>query len=57
MDLTEEVLDYARFRRESERKHITAFLVDELGYGINEIELFWSNIYGLVDIDIQEYNK
>jgi len=53
----EKVLDYIGYARVSEQKHITAWLVDELNYGADEVQLFWSNIHGLVDIDTQEYKN
>lgn len=34
--------------------HISMWLVDELKYDEDQVRLFWSNINGLVDIDLQD---
>ena len=47
--------DIDKFARTSEQDHISAFLIDDLNYDLQEVKMFWSNIQGLVDIDIQEY--
>jgi hypothetical protein len=49
--------DIDKVARTSEQDHIYAFLIDNLNYDLNEVKMFWSNINGLVDIDIQEYKR
>lgn len=39
---------------EQEHFHISNFLVSEFGYSDDEVDMFWSNIGGLVDIDYKE---
>lgn len=43
-----------QFIHEQEHFHISNFLVDQLGYSDDEVHMFWSNIGGLVDIDLQK---
>ena len=47
--------DIDKFARTSEQDHISAFLIDNLNYDLQEVKMFWSNIQGLVDIDVQEF--
>jgi len=46
--------DKEEFIHEQEHFHISNFLVDQLGYSDDEVDMFWSNIGGLVDIDLQQ---
>lgn len=43
-----------QFIEEQRDYHISVWLQTELGYDDDQIDLFWSNINGLVDIDLQE---
>jgi hypothetical protein len=43
-----------RFIEEQRDYHISVWLQTELGYDDDQIDLFWSNINGLVDIDLKE---
>lgn len=43
-----------QFISEQYDHHISVWLQTELGYNDEQVDLFWSNIAGLVDIDVQE---
>jgi len=43
-----------KFIEERRVDHISMWLVDELKYDEDQVRLFWSNINGLVDIDLQD---
>lgn len=43
-----------QFIEEQKDYHISVWLHTELGYDDDQIDLFWSNIGGLIDIDLQE---
>lgn len=44
-----------QFIEEQKEYHISVWLQTELGYDDDQIDLFWSNIGGLIDIDLQEW--
>ena len=43
-----------KYIEERRINHISVWLINELGYDEEQVHLFWSNINGLVDIDLQE---
>jgi len=42
------------YMHEQEHFHISNFLVSEFGYSDDDVDIFWSNIGGLVEIDYKE---
>ena len=43
-----------KYIEERRINHISMWLINELGYDEEQVNLFWSNINGLVDIDLQD---
>lgn len=43
-----------KFIEERRIDHISIWLINELKYDEDQVRLFWSNINGLVDIDLQD---